>query len=427
MLVPTAHVVSPPPSLPMVHRLYLLLKAHYFLFFSAFGVLVPILNITLRSRGLSNAEISYINIVIPFLIFFINPLLGFVADRTRRYLSTFNIVLVVVTILYTIMFLLPTVKTNNIQADLIQDPKLGRVLDFCASQEVSTQCASRSQCGCVYQADCTSINQRKRFFFTFSMSSKRIYKEIEGSTGMSAPETCGIQYRVPIDEAIKTYTRNDHPGKSNFYSLFFIELIISLDLFHRTRGSSQLAVCEITCSIPHYCHGSRRANQMRTILLYSIIYILATNLLSNAIPLGASIGFATLTNPDLFGQQRVFGTIGFGLAAFAASRIYGIFRTEFVYIIMFSITAIICIIVTSFIRMQPTGKAPSATHDETAVQEKEIDGVPLEKKKKKSQHHSSELLLLLKKVDVIVFLSLTFISGMSYAGLDPVSTYILFN
>ncbi|CAF4468076.1 unnamed protein product, partial [Rotaria magnacalcarata] len=49
MLAPTTNVVSA----SFVHRHYILLKAHYFLFFSAFGILYPILNITLRSRGLS--------------------------------------------------------------------------------------------------------------------------------------------------------------------------------------------------------------------------------------------------------------------------------------------------------------------------------------------------------------------------------------
>jgi hypothetical protein len=163
---------------------------------------------------------------------------------------------------------------------------------------------------------------------------------------------------------------------------------------------------------------------MRFILLYSLLFIIATNLLSNAIPLGASIGFATLTNPDLFGQQRVFGTIGFGIAAFAASRIYGIFRTEFVYIIMFSITTICCIIITSFIRIQPNKNDQSITNDETIVQEKELEDLSMKKKKKKSQFQLSVLFPLLKKLDILIFLSLTFIWGMSYAGLDPVSIHI---
>jgi len=163
---------------------------------------------------------------------------------------------------------------------------------------------------------------------------------------------------------------------------------------------------------------------MRYVIVYSLLFILANNLLSNAIPLGASIGFAAISRPEIFGAQRVFGTIGFGISAFAASRIYGIFQTEYVYIIMFSITTMICIIITSFIRLLQDRKTSIIKHDETIIQEKEIDDISVEKKKKKSWFQSSPLLHLLKKIDILVFLSLTFIWGMSYAGLDPVSIYI---
>jgi hypothetical protein len=214
MLTPTPHVartLSSSSSTPFVHRFYILLKVHYFLFFSAFGMLYPILNITLRGRGLSNTELSYINIIVPFLVFLTNPLLGYVADRSRRYLITFNIVLAICTILYSVMFLLPMVKTRNIEAKMVYDQELGRILDFCASQEVGIQCASRSECGCTYQANCTSIkslNEKKYLFFNFSMNSKETYKEIQGTTDMSKSKACGTQYLVPVEQAIKQQTQN---------------------------------------------------------------------------------------------------------------------------------------------------------------------------------------------------------------------------
>ncbi len=80
---------------------------------------------------------------------------------------------------------------------------------------------------------------------------------------------------------------------------------------------------------------------------------------------------------------------------------------------MFSITAIFCIIVTSFIRVRK---------NQTVVHEKELDDLPVEDKTtKKSESRLSTLLPLFKKIDVIVFLSLTCVWGMSYAGIDPVS------
>lgn len=122
----------------------------------------------------------------------------------------------ITTILYSVMFLLPTITTHKIQGDIVHVPKLGNYLDFCASQEVATQCASRSQCGCSYQAQCHSmnrLNQKTHFNFTFSMNSNNALKEMRDTSVASAPLTCGIQYRIPIDESIKQHTTSKSRSK----------------------------------------------------------------------------------------------------------------------------------------------------------------------------------------------------------------------
>ena len=172
--------------------------------------------------------------------------------------------------------------------------------------------------------------------------------------------------------------------------------------------------CQITCSIPHFCHGKRYNNQIRYLILYAVLFIFGNNFLSNAIPLGASIGFAALANPDWFGRQRVFGTVGFGISAFLASRIYKIFKTDLVYIVIFAISTISCMIVTCFIRIEPKKK----------VEAKEIDEFAGEKNAKKSQSGLAALVPLFRKVDVLVFLAMTTVWGMSFAGLDPVRNTI---
>ncbi|CAF1094125.1 unnamed protein product [Adineta ricciae] len=390
---PNADVVHPHSSLPYIHRFYLLLKGHYFLHFSAFGIIYPILNITLRARGLSNVEISYFNIGIPFLVFVTNPLLNYVADLTRRYKLMFNCVFAIAAIACVVIFILPPVKSHHIQADLIDDHELGHVLEFCASQEVGTKCASRTECGCSYQANCTIVdtvyqrnpNEMKTFFFTFSMGLKNTSKEFKDDS-----RSCGLQYRVPV------YQRFD---ASNFVPY----------------QSPRLAVCEITCSIAHYCHGPRYHDQTRFVILYSLFFVLAANLLTNAIPLGVAIGFSSLHRSDIFGKQRVWGTIGFGISAFLASRLYEAFHSEYVYVIFFMIMAAICMVITSFVRIQPDKRKRHATVEEVLGED---DG-QVKKKKKKSQSPLFELIPLVKRIDVIVFLLLLFVWGMSYGVLDP--------
>ena len=344
-------------------------------------MLIPILTITLRSRGLSNTELSYINTIIPFVVFFTNPLAGFIADRSRRYKLTFNLILIVVLVLFGTMFLLPKIQSEKIHGILIDVPEEGRMLEFCASQEVSTKCASKAICGCSYRAHCALNNlngEIRHVNFNFSMSERQnIHKDVGRLDGVGQ-ETCGVQYSVPITEDLQTK---------------------SIDI-------NQITGCEILCSESNLCRGARYPNQLTFILLYSLFFILGNILFSNAITVGASLGFASLKDHSIFGQQRLWGTIGFGISALGASRVFRYFQTEFVYIIMFTISATLCIIVTAFIKIQPR-KIQVKDPEEIESVEKQHTGV-------------GALLPLLKKLDVLIFLSLAFLWGTSYAVLDPV-------
>ena len=157
---------------------------------------------------------------------------------------------------------------------------------------------------------------------------------------------------------------------------------------------------------------------MNYVIIYSLLFVFGTNLISNAITLGASLGFASLPDPSIFGQQRLFGTIGFGIFAFVASRVYLIFNSDLVYIIMFAIAGLICMIGTSFIRIQPNKRKRQLTSAKAQINGQEIED-PATLTKSKSSGLSA-LIPALKKLDVWIFLILTFIWGTSYAILDPV-------
>ncbi|CAF2532810.1 unnamed protein product [Rotaria sp. Silwood2] len=350
-------------KLSFISRHYLILKTHYFLFFSAFGVIFPILNLTLRSHGLSNTEISVSNTILKFFIFLTNPLMGFIADRSRRCLLTFNSLLVIYSIAFTILFLLPHIQSHHIQADLHYLKQSEHVLDFCASQEVVTKCSSRSECGCSYQAYCQ--RQDLLFNFTFTMNSYNVQKRLKDALNSQ----CGIEYRVPI----LLENKSDFPNLS-------------------------MMKCQITCSIPFFCHGIRYQKQIIYVVLYAVLYIIGYSLLAAANAMGASIGFASLPRADLFGKQRVWGTIGFGIIAFTTSRIYELFRSEYVYVIMFNFITFLTIIATSFV---PIHKHEKKTNE------------------KKSKLNLSTLILLSKNIDVMIFLSITFLWGMCYGCLHP--------
>ncbi|CAF4544074.1 unnamed protein product [Rotaria sp. Silwood2] len=324
--------------LSFINRYYLLLKIHYFLFYSAYGAIIPILNLTLRAHGLSNTEISYSNIILPFLIFLTSPLIGFIADHSRRFILTFNIILSLIILLFLIMFSLP---------------------------KVATKCETRSECGCSYQACCK--NENLTFNSTFTMNSNAIEKHFKDHDN----SICEIDYQVPIDE-------------------IFIKTLREDKLFQ--------AKCEIICSIPYFCHGVRYQQQVIYVLLYSLIYIIGSTLLSNANAIGISIGFSVVIHSDLIGKQRVWGTIGFGTIAFFSSRLYSVFKSEYVYICMFIIIAILTIIVTSFISLK-----------------KNEDSM----KRNKRTFNLLALISLLRDFDIFIFLSITLVWGMCYGCMYP--------
>jgi hypothetical protein len=115
-----------------------------------------------------------------------------------------------------LIFLLPSIQTRHIQANTLYDHRLGHVLNFCASQEVATKCASRSECGCSYQANCTTINalsHKEYFWFQFSMNSKDNQAKIEGTTDMNQPASCGIEYQVPVEQEIQNWTQKNNFSK----------------------------------------------------------------------------------------------------------------------------------------------------------------------------------------------------------------------
>ncbi|CAF3411931.1 unnamed protein product, partial [Rotaria sp. Silwood2] len=121
-------------SLSCLNRYYIYLKSHYFFLYSTFGSLLPVLNITLRNRGLSDIEILYINIIIPFIVFLTNPLLGLFVDRLRRFRLIFNIILMLATIFLSIMFYLPSLKSYSIYGHIYKSDSMEYSLAFCSNK-----------------------------------------------------------------------------------------------------------------------------------------------------------------------------------------------------------------------------------------------------------------------------------------------------
>ncbi|CAF1429957.1 unnamed protein product [Rotaria sordida] len=426
------NIVDEKNSLSFINRYYIFLKAHYFFLYATFGSLLPILNITLRNRGLYDVEILYMNIIVPFIIFLTNPLLGLFVDRLRRFRLIFNIILILAAISLSIMFYLPSLKSYSIDGHIYKSDTMEYSLSFCSNKQFAVKCALRSKCGCTYQAFCTSLIKIKNnldnkpiktFRFNFTIDSTYINNDYQNiSLITNNTSQCLVNYLLPIDQTINMY-KIDQP----------------VDLFDENDGSSinlydKIAICYVRCSIDNICYSSRYPKQILYILLYIFLTIIGLVLFGIVTTLSTTITFIALDNPNLFGRQRAWGTIGTGLAAFIVSRLYLHFKKEYIYILSLIICTIICVISTSFIKLK---------FDKFKQSKKNISNQSLKNKSKdfsldnnqdednnnntKNNLTKIQLLIpLLKQIDVIVFLLTTFVWGTSFGVLDPVRIYILF-
>jgi hypothetical protein len=212
MLNENMNVVSFDRSNSFVDRHYILLKVHYFLSHSSLSSFGPVLDMILNRRGLSFLEISYINLLIPFIVFFTNPLSGYIADHTRRFRLTFNIIFGLGTLLFLIMFFLPSIKTSDIRGELHQNQTMEYSMIFCANEEFARKCTLRNKCGCIYQAKCIPLttfyhskerSKRKTFHFNFTMNEEDIKEQLENLSDKSEKHsTCKINYRVSVNKRI---------------------------------------------------------------------------------------------------------------------------------------------------------------------------------------------------------------------------------
>ena len=97
----------------LLEKKKMFLKFHYFFFYGSIG---SILNLTIRHRGLTDLEISIINLLIPFLCFLTNTIIGSIADHIRRYRLIFSS-----TLTFLILFSFSSLKYFQLQGEIYQN------------------------------------------------------------------------------------------------------------------------------------------------------------------------------------------------------------------------------------------------------------------------------------------------------------------
>ncbi|XP_067661521.1 major facilitator superfamily domain-containing protein 6-like [Haliotis asinina] len=90
-----------------VNKRLLPVKGYYFFFLAAIGDLLPFISIYMKQLGLSSGETGIIYGVMPFIAFFIRPLIGAMADRLRRHTLVLMVLTLLTGILYMMLLIVP--------------------------------------------------------------------------------------------------------------------------------------------------------------------------------------------------------------------------------------------------------------------------------------------------------------------------------
>ncbi|XP_011164629.1 major facilitator superfamily domain-containing protein 6 [Solenopsis invicta] len=284
------------------------IKAHYFFFMAAMGPILPFLPVYGKQLGVSPLIMGSITAILPILFLIAKPAFGFVVDYFRTWRKLIFIVLLAVTSsCYIFMYFLPALP-----GPLLPD-----------HQFQNASCASLSPCDMDYHASAMALcNGTKDTTCHWvckdtNFSTKLSFNAIKKEAVISPNTTCLLN----INETLSC--QNDVTKISN---------------------------CNVTCD------EFEDNNCLYTsitfwgfVLLMSLgnIGFNVSNCISDAICFdvlgeGGQMGY---------GRQRVWGTIGFGIAAFLAGytvdlwsqgEIYKTYTPAFFLVLIFTFIDLIC-------------------------------------------------------------------------------------
>ncbi|XP_011312345.1 major facilitator superfamily domain-containing protein 6 [Fopius arisanus] len=292
------------------------IKAHYFFFMAAMGPILPFLPVYGKQLGVSSVAMGTITAILPFLFLLSKPVFGFLVDYFRNWRKTIFIgILIGCSLSFVLLYCLPRIPELPKDAESNENFTRALVcgdLKPCTNQNNDT-CSKNHKSQIVCSHVCNTTIQR--FYVTIKLTDL---------DGMHLTPHCIVEGESDTKE---------------------IDPSICLS----TPG------CSINCPIRHDDMEIDSSCLLRSssfwifVLLFSLgsIGFNVTNSISDAIcfdVLGAGGHMG-------YGRQRVWGTIGFGIAALIAGgaidlvskgHVVKSYTPAFLLVIIFTIIDAIC-------------------------------------------------------------------------------------
>ncbi|XP_052791562.1 major facilitator superfamily domain-containing protein 6-like [Mya arenaria] len=102
-----------------VNRQLFPVKLMYFFFFAGQGAILPFIPVYMRQLGLSATETGIIYGVMPFVAFFVRPLIGVLSDKIQNHKAVLIVCVLLTGVLYNLLLLTPTKQTHDNSAHAI--------------------------------------------------------------------------------------------------------------------------------------------------------------------------------------------------------------------------------------------------------------------------------------------------------------------
>ncbi|CAG5129735.1 unnamed protein product [Candidula unifasciata] len=340
-----AHTFSPPlsplPSSCSINRRLLPVKGYYFVFMAAVGDLLPFIGIYMLHLGLTTEETGLIYGVMPFIGFFVRPLIGALSDKYKKH----KLVLILVTafsgIFYFLLVFVPH-RPSPAQLEIHTNFACSTQNSYFHDCPVTTQAAGCSV-GLTYFANSTETNKlNKSLSCSVSCQAKSdatipdFRYCFTNNTGEYGSEGCTdtsykrvLRFTVPdLQGLIASEIIEDRETTGSAQCLNYDVKDI---LFGNTSKREALQIlcgralyldCALNCDKNHPCETSPIFRLDTTFCVFFVIFLMANIAFAPVFPLLDAAAYDNLgQDRHLWGQQRVWGTFGFILFAVTSTFI----------------------------------------------------------------------------------------------------------
>ncbi|KAL4230421.1 hypothetical protein ACF0H5_010803 [Mactra antiquata] len=364
-------------------------KGIYFFFLAAVGDLLPFITIYMRQLGLSSTEAGIIYGVMPFISFFVRPLVGALADKTRRHKLTLMICLLFTGICYCLLLVTPAKSTNtelrnnasvrthlecNVVDSYLKDcTKMNNgnnsdELSLPMCQHSLTQFwnnlgSNSSIKNCTATCGLFYGDHRMHACFTNSISGMDGSCDMRwNDSGVGDHLVFGIDNISAVLNNVVLHGESNNDQSCNVYDLKNVSFQ-NQNYWQFTCDSDGVFECEISCGKEYEktCITVKDNKLSQTFWIFFLIFLLGNIFFSPVFSVIDAIVYDILgERRGDWGKQRLWGTVGFALFAVASTFIMDMLsksNKKVDYSVSFYIFLGLCVIstvITYFLKFSET-------------------------------------------------------------------------